>query len=70
MILLNDILKLSVDDLKNTKVRFNIKNVAGDPLFLFKTNRNELQTWQFWNYKTKKSYQTGNITIGFIAVIA
>ena len=68
MILLNDILKLSLSDLENTKVRFNIKNVAGDPLFLFKTNRGELQTWQFWNYRKKKSYQIGNITVGFIRI--
>jgi hypothetical protein len=67
MILLNAILKLSESDLENTKVRFNIKQSAGDPLFLFKNKRDELQIWQFWNGK-KKSYKIGNIVIGFIRI--
>lgn len=68
MILLNDILRLSESDLKNTKVRFNIQCSAGDPLFLFKNNRDDLQIWQFWNYSKKKSFKLGNITIGFIRI--
>lgn len=67
MILLNDIFKFSLSDLENTKVRFNKANATGDPLFLFKTDRSQLQTWQFWNYNNK-SYKVGNITIGFIRI--
>jgi len=68
MILLNDILKLSASHLENTKVRFNIQGFAGEALFLFKNNRDDLQIWQFWNYRTKKSYKVGNTTIGFIRI--
>lgn len=66
MILLNDILQIK--DLDNTKIRFNIPNNAGNPLFIFKTNRLQLQTWQFWNYSKKKSFSEGNTTIGFIRI--
>lgn len=65
MILLNDILQLK--DLENTKIRFNIPHSAGNPLFIFKTNRPQLQTWQYWNSK-KKSFSEGNTTIGFIRI--
>jgi hypothetical protein len=66
MILLNDILKL--DNLENVKIRFNIANNSGNPLYIFKTNRQQLYIWQYWNYSKKKSFAEGNITIGFIRI--
>jgi len=68
VIKLNDILGLTETEIKNTKIRFNIRNNAGNPLEIFKNNREQLQIWQFWNYSTKKSFAEGNIAIGFVRI--
>jgi hypothetical protein len=66
-ILLNDILNLS--NLANVKIRFNTKNDTGhDPILFFKENNQRLLDGQFWNYKGKKSFQQGDIAIGFIRI--
>jgi hypothetical protein len=66
---LNDILRLTESEIKNTKIRFNIPNkAAGNPLEIFKNNREELQIWQFWNYARRKSFTEGNIAVGFIRI--
>ena len=65
-ILLNEI--LNIENLENVKIRFNL--MFGDnwnPIELFKNNDEEsLLKGQYWNYNKRKSYQNGQITIGFI----
>jgi hypothetical protein len=67
-ILLNDILKL--DRLDNVKIRFNLMfRDNWDPIEIFKNDAyNVLLEGQYWNYKKKKSYRNGQITIGFIRI--
>ena len=66
-ILLNDILRIPVTDLENTKIRFNQSTRDGDynPVKFFKEKNERLYEGQFWNYK-RKSYKPGQIAIGFI----
>ena len=63
---LNDILNL--ENLSNTKIRFNQSNGITDPITVFKENRNELLHWQFWNYSQKKSFYEGQIAVGFVRI--
>ncbi len=64
-ILLNDILNL--EEIDNTKIRFNQSNGIIDPIKIFKENKEELLHWQFWNYD-KRSFYEGQITIGFVKI--
>jgi len=67
-ILLNDILNL--ENIKNTKIRFNQSNGIDDPISIFKDKekRDKLMHWQFWNYKDKRSFYEGQTAIGFLKV--
>ena len=67
-ILLNDILKL--DNLDNVKIRFNLMfRDNWNPIELFKNDAMDvLLEGQYWNYKKKKSYREGQITLGFIRI--
>ena len=67
-ILLNDILKL--DHLDNVKIRFNLMfRDNWNPIEIFKYDGYDvLLEGQYWNYKKKKSYKNGQITIGFIRI--
>ncbi|WP_018121857.1 GIY-YIG nuclease family protein [Wohlfahrtiimonas chitiniclastica] len=70
MIKLNDILKL--DDLINTKIRFNLMLDGNrNPIDMFKNgNVDRIMTGQYWNYKRNKSYKVGQINLGFIKINA
>ena len=65
---LNDILKL--DNLSNTKIRFNLMFDGNwNPIEMFKNN--EMDTilgGHYWNYNKMKSYKNGQITVGFIRI--
>jgi len=65
-ILLNEILRL--DNLENVKIRFNLMfRNNWNPIEYFKNADTEtLLEGQYWNYKSKKSYKNGQITVGFI----
>lgn len=67
-ILLNDILNL--ENIQNTKIRFNQSNGIDDPISIFKDKekRDKLMHWQFWNYDDKKSFYEGQTAIGFVKV--
>lgn len=67
-VFLNDILKF--ENLDNIKVRFNLMfDNNWNPIEIFKTRDfDTLLRGQYWNYKTKKSYKEGQITIGFIKI--
>ena len=65
---LNDILR--IEDLKEVKIRFNLMFAHNwNPIELFKNG--DISTMidgQYWNYNKKKSYKTGQITIGFVKI--
>ncbi|MHA8059099.1 GIY-YIG nuclease family protein [Aquirufa nivalisilvae] len=65
---LNDILKL--DNLGNVKIRFNLMfDENWNPIEVFKNG--DYQTMlggQYWNYKNRKSYKLGQITIGLVRI--
>jgi len=65
-IFLNEILNL--ENLDNVKIRFNLMvDNNWNPIEFFKNNDIEsLLEGHYWNYKRKKSYQKGQITIGLI----
>jgi len=65
-IFLNEILQL--EDLNNVKVRFNLMFSGNWNPSDFYKNKDfaTLLEGQYWNYKTKKSYKEGHITIGFL----
>ena len=59
---LNDLLKLSPEELRNTKVRLNTSNEKGiNPIDEYKKDQKKLLTWNYWN---NKSYRPGQISIG------
>lgn len=68
MIYLNDILQL--EELENVKIRFNLMFGGNwNPSEIYK--RNDLSTLldgHYHNYSRKKSYQEGQITIGFLKI--
>lgn len=66
MILLNDILQLTDDEILNTKIRFNKGNEEFNPIELFKQKNERLYDGHFWNGSKFKSYREGQIAIGFI----
>lgn len=69
MIFLNDILNLSKEELLNTKIRFNqSNNLDFDPVRLFKEKNERIYTGQFWNYSKMKSFQEGQLAIGFVRI--
>lgn len=65
---LNDILQL--DNLANVRIRFNLTfDQSWNPIEVFKNGDiSTMLKGQYWNYSTKKSYQSGQITIGFIKI--
>jgi len=65
---LNDILRL--DNLNNTKIRFNLRLTQNwNPIELFKNgNVLEMLQGQYWNYSKNKSFKEGQITIGLLKV--
>ncbi len=69
MILLNDIFNFTELELRNIKIRFNKSNNKDyDPIKLFKEKDKGLYNGQFWNYSKVKSFQVGQIAIGFIRI--
>lgn len=69
MILLNDILNLSEEEIKNTKIRFNkTNNEDFEPVQLFKDRDEDLYKRHFGNYSKNKSFKEGQIAIGFIRI--
>lgn len=67
---LNDLLQL--DNLKNVKIRFNLMFANNwNPIEIFKNGDiNTLLEGQYWNYKKRKSFKDGQITIGLIRIKA
>lgn len=65
-IFLNDILK--IDNLNDVKIRFNLMFSGNwNPVEIFAAKAyEELLNGQYWNYKKRKSFKDGDITIGLL----
>ena len=60
---LNDLLKLTQEELKHTKVRFCQNNGEQDPIELFKKDPDSLLEWHYWN---SQKYKVGQYAIGLV----
>lgn len=60
---LNDLLRLSDEELEKTKIRFNQHNGEKDPLDVFKNYPDELLKWNYYN---SQRYKVGQLSIGLI----
>lgn len=63
MLRLNDLLRLSDEELENTKVRFNQHNGENDPIEQFKKNPKDLLRWNYYN---SQRYKIGQLSIGLV----
>ena len=63
MLMLNDLLRLSEDELKTTKIRFNQYNGEANPIDKFKENPQELERW---NYHNSQKYKVGQLSVGLV----
>ncbi len=62
-LMLNDLLQLTEEEIKRTKVRFNQSNGVENPLNVFKQTPEKLLHWNYWN---SQSYKAGQISIGLV----
>lgn len=60
---LNDLLNLSNEELRTTKIRLNTYNGDKNPIDEFKKNPKLLLDWNYWN---NKPYRIGQISIGLV----
>lgn len=60
---LNDLLRLSEEEIAKVRIRLNRNNGETNPIDEFKKNP---QTLLFWNYHNTKSYKEGQISIGLV----
>jgi hypothetical protein len=74
-VFLNDILKLeetlNLKDLSKVKIRFVTNSPKGegfDPLKEYKKDKKKFCEGLYWNYKKKKFFKVGDITIGFFRI--
>ena len=67
---LNDILNFSQEELKNTKIKFNLMFSGNwNPIEIFKnSDMKTLLEGQYWNYSKQKIFKEGQTTIGFIRI--
>lgn len=64
MLKLNDLLRLSKEDLENTRVRFNTDTPDGkSPIEIYKQTPQKLLEWVYYN---NKQYEVGQISIGLV----
>jgi hypothetical protein len=67
-ILLNQLLNLSQQELEHTKIRFNLNNGHVDPIEVFKTNPEEVNTnWLLWREKNNR-FHVGDIVISLVRI--
>jgi len=65
-ILLKDLLLFSDDELANVKIKFNQHNGSEDPMDLYRSNPEIINTqWLFWNEKRRYFYE-GQIAVCFL----
>lgn len=65
-LLLNDLLRFSNEEIKNVKIKFNQHNGFDNPMDLYKSNPEIVNTqWLFWNEK-QRYFQVGQIAVCFL----
>ena len=65
-ILLKDLLRFSDNELANVKIKFNQHNGSEDPMDLYRSNPETINTqWLFWNEKRRYFYE-GQIAVCFL----
>ena len=65
-ILLKDLLRFSNDELANVKIKFNQHNGYDDPMDLYRSNPEIINSqWLFWNEKRRYFYE-GQIAVCFL----
>lgn len=65
-LLLKDLLNFSDDEISNVKIKFNQHNGSEDPMDLYKSNPEKINTeWLFWN-KERRYFFEGQIAICFL----
>lgn len=65
-LLLNDLLRFSDEEIKKVKIKFNQHNGFEDPMDLYKSNPEIVNTqWLFWNEK-QRYFQVGQIAVCFL----
>lgn len=65
-ILLKDLLQFSDDEISNVKIKFNQHNGSDDPMDLYRSNPEIINTqWLFWNEKRRYFYE-GQIAVCFL----
>lgn len=65
-ILLKDLLRFSDNELANVKIKFNQHNGSEDPMGLYRSNPEIINTqWLFWNEKRRYFYE-GQIAVCFL----
>lgn len=68
MIKLNDLLKLSEEQIKRTKIRFNVPSDKENPIELFKNNPDVInKKWLYWR-KKKRYFKEGEIAICLVKI--
>ena len=67
-ILLNDILKISSEEISNTRVKFNISNGYTDPLELYKENPEKVNTTWFLWHDNRRYFHRGQTAICFLRI--
>ena len=67
-ILLNDILRISQEELSNTRIKFNIYNGYTDPLELYKENPEQVNTTWFLWHENRRYFHSGQIAICFLRI--
>jgi hypothetical protein len=60
---LNDLLKLTDEEIARVRIRLNRDNGVTDPIDEFKKNPQTLLTWNYWN---NHSFKENQISIGFV----
>lgn len=63
MFKLNDLLRLTAEEIAKTKIRLNTYNGEKNPIDDFKKNPQLLLEWNYWN---NKKYKAGQLSIGLV----
>lgn len=64
--MLNDLLRLTPEQRKITKIKFHKWNGSDDPIEVYKRDRKAIESWQYW-HKEQRYFKEGNISIGLVA---
>ena len=66
-IYLNDLLQLSPEQIKNTKIKFNLNSGEEDPIDLYREDPAQLLVWQFWGH-SRRTFYAGQLAVGLVRI--